>query len=603
MAGNHIDALLRRDMTHNARRLVLSRWVAGGAVLVMTLLVSGVFRLDLATGALYSLGVVILLYNVGVHLRMRQVMALEHDRWNVELRRLIMVQVVLDWAAILVFMHFTGGLGSPGLIFFVLHAVMVALLLPSQSPYLYATAAVVSVAIMGYLDWRGILVSRTVIPGMPCDMCQNWVYVVSEIGFFAVGLMSTMYLARSAITRMYDHERKLTALTLAARDINATLDIEDVLNNLARHTANALDIAGASIRLLGEDGERLTMIASHGLSRSYLGKGTVMVSRSPLDALVLKGEPVIIGDVASDTRLQYPQELANEGIRSMAVVPIRGRSRALGVLRGYSELPNRFDDEKLDLMQAMANQSAAAIENALTHEALQTAERSRAQFVRTVTHELRSPVAGSQSLLRVCRQGMAGEMTEKQQDILGRLELRLDRLLLLINDLLALAATQDTHIRSETPAPVDLNAVLEHVMPRMQDDASGKGLALHFHPAAEPLMVMAVEDDLVRVFDNVIGNAVKYTAAGEVTVVTAREHERAAVIVQDTGIGIPQEALDKIGEEFFRAPNARHSEISGTGLGMAIVRRLVERARGHLSIDSEEGRGTCVRVVLPLAAG
>ena len=107
-----------------------------------------------------------------------------------------------------------------------------------------------------------------------------------------------------------------------------------------------------------------------------------------------------------------------EGIGSMLVVPIIGRDAPLGMLRVYADQPDRFTAEDIDFVLAIASQGAVAIENALAHEALQRADQARTQFVRTVTHELRAPVGGAQSLLRVLLGGMTGELNNQQREIL-----------------------------------------------------------------------------------------------------------------------------------------------------------------------------------------
>jgi signal transduction histidine kinase len=114
--------------------------------------------------------------------------------------------------------------------------------------------------------------------------------------------------------------------------------------------------------------------------------------------------------------------------------------------------------------------------------------------------------------------------------------------------------------------------------------------------------VSATHEGLDRIFVNLVGNAVKYTPEDGTVTVTVREQElQVAVEVRDTGIGIPTESLPKLFSEFYRAPNAKAFE-TGTGLGLVIVKELVESFNGRISVESEEGKGTAFTVHLPLAA-
>ncbi len=222
----------------------------------------------------------------------------------------------------------------------------------------------------------------------------------------------------------------------------------------------------------------------------------------------------------------------------------------------------------------------------------------KAQFALTVAHELRAPVAGAQSLLRTLTHGLVGEFSEKQRDILRRLECRLDELLALINDLLTLARsknlTEDTHL-----AKILLGPVIRKILHQFEALAAEKGLSLHLEEPEMEIAVYGTEDGLVIIFTNLISNAIKYSKeGGEVRVKFQPGETFAQVQVKDQGMGIPEAALQNIGQEFFRAPNAQQSGITGTGLGLSIVQQYLAHFGGALSIESQEGQGTTVTVTL-----
>jgi signal transduction histidine kinase len=328
----------------------------------------------------------------------------------------------------------------------------------------------------------------------------------------------------------------------------------------------------------------------------------VELSRSALDREAIAGRAIIVHDAPHDPRIQYPKEVAAEGIGSILVLPITGRSRTLGVLRVYAEQPRRFTPADADFVLAIARQGAIAIENAMAHEALQNSEKARALFVRTVTHELRAPVSGAQSLLRVLVRGMAGELTPHQREILDRVEARLGSLMELIADLLALAASKTAELQ-ERPRPMSLQESLQRAVDLASHEAAEKQVYLSYEAPAKEILVRATPDGMGQIFANLVGNAVKYTPpGGRVTVALAREPSCAVITIADTGMGIPAEDLSHLWEEFFRAGNAKRSGIPGTGLGLSIAKRLVETFEGVISVQSTEGKGTTFTVTLPIAA-
>jgi len=222
----------------------------------------------------------------------------------------------------------------------------------------------------------------------------------------------------------------------------------------------------------------------------------------------------------------------------------------------------------------------------------------KAQFALTVAHELRAPVAGAQSLLRTLNNGLVGEFTEKQSVILQRLENRLDELLALINDLLTLAKSKN--LVEETPIEkVPFRPVIQKTLAQFEAMAAEKGISVDFDEPESEINVYATEDGLTIILTNLISNAIKYSReGGKVKITIKPERQLVRVEVRDEGIGIPKDSLQKIGQEFFRAPNAQGSGITGTGLGLSIVQQYLAYFGGDFWVESKEGEGTKITVRL-----
>ena len=137
-----------------------------------------------------------------------------------------------------------------------------------------------------------------------------------------------------------------------------------------------------------------------------------------------------------------------------------------------------------------------------------------------------------------------------------------------------------------------MNVVVSRAAGRHRAHALSKGLKLSVSTPPAPLLVWGNEGEMDRLLENLLSNAIKYTQAGEIAVSLEKDGSFAVLRVSDTGIGIPSDSLPKLFQEFYRAPNARAIEERGAGLGLSIVREIVERCGGEVSVESREGSGT-----------
>jgi signal transduction histidine kinase len=592
--------LLPRDLAAASRRLILTRWAAGAMVLLATFAGQRILGVSLPSTSLYLTGLAILLYNTVLSALYRRAVPSDQAVYLARLRSLVVLQVGLDWLCMAAFLHLTGGITSPGIAFLLIHMLMVTILLPGVSSYLYVALGVGGLITLALLEAYRVLPHFTVLPALASDLFREPLFITSQIVFFATAAIATVTLATGIMAQLQRRERQISALFQTTRAVSSSLSLSEVLDQLTRNAAQALGTGHSSIRLLDETGETLRLASAFGLSHAFQQKGTLAVSSNPLVQEALLGRPAIVQETAEDMRLQDARRMLDEGIHSLVVAPIIGRSGPLGILRVYADQPRRFSDADAQFVIAIARQGAGAIENAVAHEALQRAETERAQFVRTVTHELRSPVGGAQSLLRVLLQKMAGELNPSQQDILRRVESRLDALMALINDLLTLAATT-TRGFQEKSEPIALVPELRSALELRAAEAQEKNITLAFTPPSSDPWVLAGHEGLAHIFGNLIGNAVKYTPeGGRVNVGLETRGPSATISVTDTGMGIPEEDLPKLWQEFFRASNAKKSGIIGTGLGLSIVKRRVEAYGGMISVQSVVNQGTTFSVALPL---
>lgn len=604
MPASLFQPLVAEDFAATVERLVLTRWIASGLVVGLALVCALLIGIPLPLAALLSLGGALAGYNcvvAALSAVLRRRATLPPAAQVAWLRRLVIAQIAVDWVAMAAFLHFTGGITSPAIPLFLIHMLIVTVLVPRPSPYLYVAFATGALMLVALLERRGTLVHHHVLKALPEQLYRDPQFATAQITFLGLAAFASVHLTLLVVARLRERDRQVAALLKASQATGSSLELEEVLDQLVASVASALSTKAAAIRLLDKTGERMEMIASRGLSERYLNKGFVFMPRSQIDREALAGTPVFVSDAAHDPRIQHPCEVAEEKIASLLVVPIIGRGGPLGVLQAYSDRPNAFDPGDLAFTRSIASQGAMAIENALAHEALQRAENARAEFVRVVTHELRSPVAGALTLVRVILDGVADDLPPEAGAMLGRVAARLTHLTELVNDLLALAASRSLETQ-EKPVLVDLISSVRRVVDVLSADATAKVVSLVLEVPEAPVIVRATDKGLDRVFGNLVGNGIKYTAGGGRVAVSVDVQASSVVVsVADTGMGIPETELPKLWQEFFRASNARRSEIIGTGLGLALVKRLVTTFGGVVGVKSQVGKGTTFTVTLPLA--
>jgi signal transduction histidine kinase len=309
-----------------------------------------------------------------------------------------------------------------------------------------------------------------------------------------------------------------------------------------------------------------------------------------------------------EARVVEPGEASDDGYAFCAPIAVRGEVVAELVadveppkLAGRRNLLNTVAAElslALEREDLLAGERAAAQALAEQNEQLRELDRMKDQFVSTVSHELRTPITAIIGYLELVLDGEAGELTEQQERFLQVVSRNSDRLYRLVNDILTVARIDAGRLTLER-TQVDLVAVAAGEAESSRAAADVKDVDLRFVAGDEPLSLWADPMGLGQVIGNLLSNAIKFTPkGGTVTVTVDRRDDKAVVEVADTGVGIPADEVDRLFERFFRASTA--STEPGTGLGLPIVKSIVEAHGGSISVRSEEGLGTTFGVELPV---
>ncbi len=389
----------------------------------------------------------------------------------------------------------------------------------------------------------------------------------------------------------YIQAQALLQISLA---INSHLKLKDILDQVVHYTIVLVGCKHASILLWNSRRSEFETGASSdfgaAVTRRVRSQGGA--SRWILD----NGQRLIVPDIRQDPFSANPM-LLETNIRAYAGIPIQNAGETIGVLYALSQQYHNFDHGELESMQALATMAAIAIHNAQLLQSLQELNKFKDMLVQLAAHDLRTPLSyiiGYLDLLAKELDPLSPEQTE-WVNIIWRSLAQMDNLISGILNYKRL--TTEGELK---PQPCDLNAIALKVVIDHEIAARQKSHRLTLNTASYPLLVQGDEVLLQEVAGNLLSNAIKYTPPhGEITIETHRRHKKLVLSVSDTGPGIQPEEQDQLFQPFVRLQTAEGAQ--GSGLGLSLVKRIVERHNGTVSVESTPGKGTTFSIYFPTA--
>lgn len=237
-------------------------------------------------------------------------------------------------------------------------------------------------------------------------------------------------------------------------------------------------------------------------------------------------------------------------------------------------------------------------EKSLLYNKLAEINQMKDDFISVASHELRTPLTAIKSYVAMVERDLGDAITEKTQHRLVVIRSSIQRLDNLVEDLLNVSRIEQNRINLEL-SPTDLGSVVGEVVEQLQPTAADKKLTLTYTPPNPSIIITANANRLREVFTNLVGNAIKYTPAGEVSVTYETTSKTVKVMVKDSGVGISPEDQDRLFTKFTRIRTDQTRDIPGTGLGLWITKELVERMHGKIYLDSIPHQGSVFTVVFP----
>jgi len=388
----------------------------------------------------------------------------------------------------------------------------------------------------------------------------------------------------------------------------STFDLRTVLQTLIESAAR---FCGADKAMIVREKEGVFYAAeTYGYSREfvdYIKNIAIKAERGTAAGRALvEGRVVHIADVRADQEYTLVEAPRLGDFRTALCVPMLREGISIGVLTLMRSEVQPFTDKQIELVTTFADQASIAIENVRLFDEIQDKSRQleeasqhKSQFLANMSHELRTPLNAILGYTELMTDGAYGEPSEKMLGILKRLEANGRHLLGLINDVLDLSKIEAGQLVLEL-SDYCLQDIAQTVRSTLEPLAADKKLAFKLELAPNLPPGHGDGRRLTQVLINLVGNAIKFTDAGEVAIKAEANNGSFHVSVRDTGPGISSADQAKLFQEFQQADNAITRKKGGTGLGLAISKRIIEMHGGRIWVESQVGQGSTFAFTLPV---
>ena len=437
-------------------------------------------------------------------------------------------------------------------------------------------------------------------------------YAVGDHQAAAVADLITHLAAKEAEKKTLGGEvlnlyREINLIYNFSEKLAASLEVATVAKLALDEASQLISASGGIVLLLDDESGVLESAAISG--DGYSPPEGMKRGEGLLGSIVETGNAEIINDVKEDPRF------AKNGndIRSLICAPMKVKDRIMGVIALVNSQLVSYTAGELKLLNTLAIQTATAIENALLYEktvqearervaALRRVDKLKDEFLANTSHELRTPLNGIIGIAESLIDGATGPLPEKTRNNLSLIAASGKRLANLVNDILDFSKlkTYDLELRRK---PLDIRVLTDLVIQFSRPLLTGKRIALHNNISDNLPAIDGDENRIQQILHNLLGNAIKFTESGEVSIFAKENKGLMEISVKDDGIGIPEEKFDSVFQSFEQVDASTAREYGGTGLGLSITKKLVELHGGAIWIESEVGKGSIFTFSIPISDG
>ncbi len=400
---------------------------------------------------------------------------------------------------------------------------------------------------------------------------------------------------------------ELQTLQQIDRELNTTLDYSRALDITIDW---AMRVSGANAGLIGivtteEKGSWLVLHTHRGFppgAERYLNEPWPL-DQGIIGRVAANGILTLVPDVSQDP--DYVPIMPTT--RSQLTVPVAREKSVIGVIVLESDQLNGFGREVLNFVDRLADHAAVSISNAQLYEQVKRANQAKSEFVSIVAHELKLPMTSIKGYSDLLAMGAVGQVTESQLSFLNTIRSNVERMNTLVSDLLDISRIETGRLKLDIKR-VALSSVVEETLRTLRKHIEDKQQTLRVDVPEGLPEVKGDKSRLIQVLANLVSNAYKYTPSGGQITITVRPDGASddgtpylVCGVQDTGVGMAPEDVEKLGQKFFRAGDQRVRDVPGHGLGFSIAKNLVEMQGGKIEIVSELNKGSTFSFTVPVA--
>lgn len=411
------------------------------------------------------------------------------------------------------------------------------------------------------------------------------------------------------VTEQYQRERELSAIASIATALRSTETYAEMAALILDQIIALMDAQAASLAVLGQDaeGRYLVVKSARGIWESHLAE-PICLRRGLYMHVIETQRPYVTADAYHDPYMARPQRL--NGLSAVAAVPLIVQERVFGVIGMGRRTP--FSEEDVRVLTAICDIAANALQRAETlqqleervqertaqlqeaYQRLETLDQLKTKLIADLSHELRTPISTLSVQMHLIESNFAHPQVPERLRVMKTQIGRLNQLIEGVLDLLRLEMQRD----SVPMQPQDINLLLSQLIAKFQRQLAPEQ---HFEAQVAPNLpkVRGNFTLLSRAVENVLDNALKYTAQGTIRLCASQQNSCITITISDTGIGIPPEDMPHIFERFYRGKLVGQSNIAGIGLGLTIAQAIFELHDGTIQLHSTPRVGTQVQLTLP----
>ncbi|UCF88367.1 MAG: GAF domain-containing sensor histidine kinase [bacterium] len=411
---------------------------------------------------------------------------------------------------------------------------------------------------------------------------------------------------------MKERYAEASVLLDLALEMGPELEVRDVLDKIVKHIADDLGYAIVSIMLVDEEGRHLSIMAARGLSQKIVETSRMEIGKGVSGTVALSGEPLLVKDVEADERFAKVRSHGRYTTKSLICVPLKVGDRVIGVLNANNKSRSGpLNEYDLRILSVFAAHISVSIERVRLYHNLERKAREleeaygklkivdqvKSDFIINVSHEYRTPVTIILGYLELLKNTLTDRSHLEKVSVAMEAAGRLSNLIDDSTDLLRLDTGSAPFLFGESQLYYFLEESVRGQWPRF--GIKGVDLSLDLPDDLPPVWVD--RDKMVKAFDKLLDNALKFTAQGGFVRVKAEAFSEGGVLIslEDSGVGVSRKDLDRIFDRFEQGGDIMTEKPEGTGLGLPIAKAIVETHRGTITMDETYSDGCRIVVTLP----